>query len=656
MGALSTAAAALPAGSTTLTAQAIAQTPIASYGDIFRSLPGFEVANYGQGAIGYGLSMRGYTNAEHGRDIAYYIDGVPVNDISSIHTPNYADLNILMPETVQSIEVVRGPFDVECGDSNLGGCVNITTKNSEPFASMGVSGGSFDTARAVATYSREGGDYQPFLVEQSYLTDGYRDNSWVDNYNSFNKVSTQLGDGTLSIRGQAYGTTYGAPSYISRDAVESGMLSPRAAVDLTDGGSKYFENLTANYSAGPADQNFTAMLFTNHDIFDRFSNFGTGQSLQQDQRYTLGGRIRKVWTEQTGDDTGWQVLVGAQWRTDFINAFQAPTTLATISGPASENIDDTETDIGPYAQVQWKPFSWLKLTGAERFDQFFYNVTDNITPSNSTNISPGIWSPKAGITFIPFNWWDVYVNYGEGFRSIDAATELIGNATIQPFKVQSKEIGTHVDLNRVVLHADAYTTHSQNEAFQAAPGLPETLLGAADRDGFDLEARYYVYKNAINNVSLFANYGQVVARLLNAAPSFYVPNVPLYTANIGIDYSVATRDEERLSGLAFVSFIGHQNLSQDGGQTASAYERVTGRINYDWPNGLSVFTEAIWYPGSILSEIAINRGPIVGAASSDILTAPVPRFTVLGGFSYHIPTSGAALAANGDANLDARLP
>jgi hypothetical protein len=64
---LSTAAAALPAGSTTLDARAIAQIPIASHEDIFRLLPGFEVSNYGQGAIGYGLSMRGYTNTEHGQ-------------------------------------------------------------------------------------------------------------------------------------------------------------------------------------------------------------------------------------------------------------------------------------------------------------------------------------------------------------------------------------------------------------------------------------------------------------------------------------------------------------------------------------------------------------------------------------------------------------
>jgi outer membrane receptor protein involved in Fe transport len=48
-----------------------------------------------------------------------------------------------VPETVQSIEVVRGPFNIECGDSNLGGCVNITTKTSEPFARVGISGGNY---------------------------------------------------------------------------------------------------------------------------------------------------------------------------------------------------------------------------------------------------------------------------------------------------------------------------------------------------------------------------------------------------------------------------------------------------------------------------------------------------------------------------------
>jgi outer membrane receptor protein involved in Fe transport len=645
MGELSTDAAALPAAATTLTAQQIAQTPVASYGDIFRPLPGFEVANYGQGAIGYGVSMRGYTNAEHGRDIAYYIDGVPVNDISSIHTPNYADLNILMPETMQSIDVVRGPFDVECGDSSLGGCVMVTTKQSEPFASAAVSGGSFATARPIVTYSEQGGSHQPFFVEQGYATEGYRDNSYVNDYNSFDKISAPLADGVLSIRTQAYGTWFGAPGYINRDAVASGALSPRAAVNPTDGGNKDFENLTANYTSGPADQNFAVMAFVNHDVFNRYADFGSGQTWQEDERSTAGGRIRKVWTAQTGEGTGWQVLVGGAWRTDFIQATQGPTAARVLDGPLAESVGDAETNLSAYAQLQYKPFAWLKLSGGGRLDQFFYDVTDNLNQADSTRIAPTIWSPKVGVAVIPLRWLDLYANYGQGFRSVDAATELIGNPTIQPFKIQSEETGVHLAVGRVVFHGDVYATQSQNEAFQPAPGLPETFLGAAHRNGYDLDGRYDVIKSGAEEVVLFANYGAVTARLLNAAPSLYVPNVPAYVANIGIAFNVATRGGERLSGSAFVSFVGPQNLTQDGALTTSSYQRVAGKLAYSWPNGWTIFSEATWYPGDTLSEFAINLGPVTGAASSDIYTAPVPRWTMLAGVAYRIPTVAGTLAS-----------
>src|SRR4030081_665547 len=207
---LSPSVAALPAASTTIDSETIYRRPYTTYGDIFCPVAGFNVSNYGQGALGYGISLRGYTEAEHGRDIAYFIDGVPVNEISSIHTPNYADLNILIPETVKSIEIVRGPFNVECGDSNLGGCVTITTKRSEPFASLGLSGGSWGTARAVATYSSMGGTFEPFFVQERYRTDGYRDNSFVNRYDSFNNLSFLRNDGSVvSLRAQAYGTTFG---------------------------------------------------------------------------------------------------------------------------------------------------------------------------------------------------------------------------------------------------------------------------------------------------------------------------------------------------------------------------------------------------------------------------------------------------------------
>lgn len=83
-------ASALPAPTTVLDSQYVMQSPYTgTYGDLLRQLPAVNVDNFGQGGIGYGVSIRGFTDVEHGRDVAYFIDGVPINDVSSIH---YAEL------------------------------------------------------------------------------------------------------------------------------------------------------------------------------------------------------------------------------------------------------------------------------------------------------------------------------------------------------------------------------------------------------------------------------------------------------------------------------------------------------------------------------------------------------------------------------------
>jgi outer membrane receptor protein involved in Fe transport len=640
---VSSAVTALPAAVTVLDAPTISRMPIATYGDLFRSLPGFNVSNYGQGAIGYGLSLRGYTEAEHGRDIAYYIDGVPLNEVSSLHTPNYADLNILLPETVKSIEIVRGPFSVEYGDSNMGGSVNITTKESEPFGSVGVSGGTQGTARGVATYSTQQGAWLPYLALEGYHTDGYRDNSFVDRYNSFNKITTTMPDGsTVSFRAQAYGTEFGAPGYANRDAILSGQILERTATNTTDGGNKQLENFVTNYSSGAKDQELKGALFASHDYFNRYADFGRGQRWQHDDRTMVGGRVSKVWSGAVGDDIPVQVLVGSNWRTDFINAYQAPTTARTVTGAPVVDLGVSETNVAAFGQVQVKPLPWLKFTAGGRFDQFYYDINDRITPGGTPNISNGITSPKVGVAITPVKWLELFANYGQGFRSIDVPLELIGNPGIQPFKIVSREGGAQFTFDRFKFLASYWTTDSENEAFQAAPGLPVNLLGKARRDGFDLDGRVYVVKDSANNVAFFANYGGVRARLLDSAPSFFVPNVPTYVANVGVDFTLATVNAQALSGSAYVTFVGKKNLTQDGLITTSPYSRVTGKLAYSWPEGWTAFTQATWYPGDRLSEIAINFGNPTGANSSDIFVSAQPRLAVMGGLTYRFPTAMAS--------------
>ena len=633
---------ALPAATTVLDAPRISQLPVATYGDLFRSLPGFNVSNFGQGAIGYGLSLRGYTEAEHGRDIAYYIDGVPVNEVSSLHTPNYADLNILLPESVKSIEIVRGPFAVEYGDSNLGGSVNITTKTAEPFASVGISGGTQGTARGLSTYSTTQGAWLPYVALEGYRTDGYRDNSFIDRYNSFNKVTTTLADGaTVSFRAQAYGTTFGAPGYANRDAIEAGLISERSATNPTDGGNKQLENFVVNYASGAQDQELKGALFVSHDYFNRYADFGGGQRWQHDDRTMVGGRVSKLWTGAIGHDIPVQVLIGSNWRSDNINAFQAPTTARAVTGAPVVNLGLIQTNLAAFGQVQIKPLSWLKFTAGGRFDQFYYDINDRITPGGTPNISNGITSPKVGVAITPVKWLELFANYGQGFRSIDVPLELIGNPGIQPFKVVSREGGIQFTFDRFRLLASYWTTDSQNESFQVAPGLPVTFLGKARRDGYDLDGRFFVVREAVSDISLFANFSHVRARLLDAAPSFFVPNVPAYVANVGVDFNVATVNAQTLSGSAYVTFVGKKNLTQDGLITTSPFSRVTGKLAYTWPEGWTAFTQATWYPGNRLSEIAINFGNPTRASSSDIFVSAQPAVVILAGLTYRFPTAVA---------------
>ena len=365
---LSPSVGALPANTTVIDSTEIARLPVQSYGDIFRPVAGFDVSNYGQGGVGYGFALRGFTDAEHGRDVAVFVDGVPINEVSSLHTPNYVDLNPLIPETIASVAIVRGPFSVEAGDAALSGSVFFETKRAEPVSTLGGYGGSFDTRRALATFSQLGPGLQPYLAFEGYGIGGYRQNGDLGRYNAFNKVTVPLDLGSsLSLRLQMYGTNFGQPGYLERDLVRGGVVSPRAATNQTDGGGKTLQNFVATYLDGAPEDELRATLYASHDLFTRFSDFGGGQRGQIDDRDTAGARVRKVYTTTLLDVLPIQVLVGGDWRFDAIEAQQGPTVARSFTGRTLD-VGVLQHNLAAYAQVQIKPTPWLKLTGGARFD------------------------------------------------------------------------------------------------------------------------------------------------------------------------------------------------------------------------------------------------------------------------------------------------
>src|SRR5262249_35089519 len=89
--------------------------PKTSPNDLLRVVPGLMAVQHQGGGKADQLFLRGF-DADHGTDVAIFIDGVPVNLPSHAHGQGFADLHFLIPEAIERIDVVKGPYDVRWGD------------------------------------------------------------------------------------------------------------------------------------------------------------------------------------------------------------------------------------------------------------------------------------------------------------------------------------------------------------------------------------------------------------------------------------------------------------------------------------------------------------------------------------------------------------
>ena len=88
----------------------IASIPHESGADVLGALPGVYVSNRALLGHAPNLSVRGFEGTS-GQDMELYVGNVPVNQISNIRAPGYADLRLVMPEVVRSVRITHGPYD-----------------------------------------------------------------------------------------------------------------------------------------------------------------------------------------------------------------------------------------------------------------------------------------------------------------------------------------------------------------------------------------------------------------------------------------------------------------------------------------------------------------------------------------------------------------
>ena len=98
--------------------------PITRPGELLEATPGLVVTQHSGEGKANQYFLRGY-NLDHGTDLAIWVDDMPINMRTHAHGQGYADMNWLMPETVNSLAIRKGPYFADEGDFASAGNLRI---------------------------------------------------------------------------------------------------------------------------------------------------------------------------------------------------------------------------------------------------------------------------------------------------------------------------------------------------------------------------------------------------------------------------------------------------------------------------------------------------------------------------------------------------
>ena len=591
--------------------------------DIFRKVPGVSVFNYDQGDIGFGFQMRGFRSAG-AKDTAVFVDGVPMNLVQG-KINGWVDLDWLLPEMIERIEIVKGPFSALYGDFSLTGAINIITKKSDD-TSISVSGGTYGTYGSVATISGTDTKFQPFLVLEGYNRDGYRDNSDYQRGQLFGKFTTPLWGGSLSTRIQYVTREWGVADYLPVNDVKSGLLEDTDTLDSSNEGDCEMMNLVVNYGPESGEQGLHATVFA--ESFENNQSFyfpPTPQMRFYDDRTRMGMKLLYNLVPYEN----FSLAVGNDTRYDDVDYdFKFSKSFSEIISEI-ESYGTQQFSTGFFAQAQYTPTDFLKLMGGLRYDYFDIDVDNHFDTANSGDCETDIFSPKIGMVVTPFNDINLFANYGTGFRS-PAAWEVspIGdpaNFDLGVSELKSWDAGFNMlVMKKLFLGFDYYDTSLEREvAVNSATNTFENL-GESTRRGVDIEARLYLPYD----LELYGSYGYVHGRLDNPSSpgAVYIKSLPEDMMTLGFDWSHIINEKEKIGVNVYYVRYGERPMDTKNKEQSDPFDRYYAKVNYGIANW-TISIEGQYTPDEYDSEWIYYSG-------GNLMYLPAPEFQGMAKLTY----------------------
>ncbi len=187
-----------------------------------------------------------------------------MNLTSHGHGQGYADTHWLIPETIATLDVHKGPYAARFGDFYTAGAIDMRTVEPEPGAQVWLTGGTElsgpiafrrPTSRLVGMMSPELEHGRATLAAEV----GYADGPFIDEQDYgrahlLAKWRGALGSGQLRTAATFYAARWNQSGQVPAAEVDAGRLDRFGSVDPSEGGSSRRASASIGWSRGiPAE-------------------------------------------------------------------------------------------------------------------------------------------------------------------------------------------------------------------------------------------------------------------------------------------------------------------------------------------------------------------------------------------------------------------
>jgi len=546
--------------------------------DLVRLIPGLIIGQHQGGGKAEQYFLRGF-DADHGTDVALFVDGVPVNLRPHAHGQGYADLHFLIPETVRQVDALKGPYFVEFADFATAGAVSFTLRDVVDENIPQAAGGRVNTQRYLALVSPTRGQVKTLFAFESYHHDGpFEHPNHYDRVNVFGKASTTLAEGMdLSVWASHYLGSWRGSGQIPERAVREGLISRFGSIDPSEGGQTHRTNLSVDWRWRRSERDLLTVSFWGSyyvlNLFNDFTFFlddpDNGDGVNQRDRRALGGVDARWERREQPFGLALTTTGGFQYRIDAPHVVLAHQ-IQRHQLERAQDVNIVEQSYSPFVKLDLIPREWLRLIGGVRGDIFRYQVTDNLGGGPDGDVTRARPNVKANVILGPWRNTELFANFGTGFHSNDARAVVLDPKLTALPTATGWEVGIKTTL---VPRLDLSVTYWQLDlaselVFNGDSGTTDPR-GPSHREGWE----FAVKAKLLDWLSFAGDVTTTRARFETGAA---VPLAPRLTARAAL----TARLPWGLSASAEMRHVGNRFADEDRQATARGYTLVDLSARY----------------------------------------------------------------------------